>query len=126
MATSSGGQPPGAGPPVNQIPTSLTIKDNGLKSSTISANNLGPGLKSMADAVKGGSGGPANMRSFAEIMEQEKKNRNILEIKTIKIRSEEASPPDLKAEDIGELLFDILKVNPADCLAYDYNNGIRL
>ena len=77
---------------------------------TISATNQGPGLKSMADAVKGSSGGPANMRSFAEIMEQEKKNRNILEIKTTKIRSEEASPPDLKAKDIGELLFDILKV----------------
>ena len=60
------------------------------------------------------------MRSFAEIMEQEKKNRNILEIKTFKIKSEEASPPDLKAEDIGELLFDILKVNPTDCLAYYY------
>ena len=63
------------------------------------------------------------MRSFAEIMSQEKKNRNILEIKTIKNKSEEAPPPDLKAEDIGELLFDILKVNPADCLAYDYNTG---
>ena len=56
------------------------------------------------------------MRSFAEIMSQEKKNRNILEIKTVKNKSEEAPPPDLKAEDIGELLFDILKVNPADCL----------
>ena len=122
MATSSGGQPPGAGPPENQTLASLTQKE-GLTSSTISATNQGPGLKSMADAVKGSSGGPANMRSFAEIMEQEKKNRNILEIKTIKIRSEEASPPDLKAEDIGELLFDILKVNPADCLAYDYNTG---
>ena len=63
------------------------------------------------------------MRSFAEIMSQEKKNRNILEIKTVKNKSEEAPPPDLKAEDIGELLFDILKVNPADCLAYDYNTG---
>ena len=109
MATLSGGPPPGAGPPTNQT----------LPSST----QEGPGLKSFAESVKSSSGGPTNMRSFAEIMEQEKKNRNILEIKTIKNKSEEASPPDLKAEDIGELLFDILKVNPTDCLAYDYNTG---
>ena len=119
MATSSGGQPPGAGPP---IPSSPTQKE-GLTSPTLSATIKGPGLKTMADAVKSGSRGPANMRSFAEIMEQEKRNRNILEIKTVKTRSEEAPPPDLKAEDIGELLFDILHVNHADCLAYDYNTG---
>ena len=102
MATFSGGPPPGAGPPMNQTLSSLT--------------QGGPGLKSFAESVKSSSGGPTNMRSFAEIMEQEKKNRNILEIKTIKNKSEEASPPDLKAEDIGELLFDILKVNPTDCI----------
>ena len=109
MPTFSGGPPPGAGPPMNQTLTSPTQE--------------GPGLKSFAESVKSSSGGPTNMRSFAEIMSQEKKNRNILEIKTIKNKSEEAPPPDLKAEDIGELLFDILKVNPADCLAYDYNTG---
>ena len=119
MATSSGGQPPGAGPPTPSSPT----QKEGLTSPTLSATIKGPGLKTMADAVKSGSRGPANMRSFAEIMEQEKRNRNILEIKTVKTRSEEAPPPDLKAEDIGELLFDILHVNPADCLAYDYNTG---
>ena len=128
MATFSGGQPPGAGPPVNQIPTSLTIKDNGLKSPTISANNLGSGLKSMAEVVKNSSRGPPNMRSFAQILEQEKKDRNILELRINKIRTEEAPPPTfnsitMSAEDIGELLFDILKLNPSHCLAYDYNTG---
>ena len=113
MASFSGGPPPGAGPPISS-PMNQTLP---------SSTQEGPGLKSFAESVKSSSGGPTNMRSFAEIMEQEKKNRNILEIKTFKIKSEEASPPDLKAEDIGELLFDILKVNPTDCLAYDYNTG---
>ena len=44
-----------------------------------------------------------------------------------KIRTEEAVPPPLNsnmsAEDVGELLFDILRLNPAHCLAYDYNTG---
>ena len=128
MATFSGGQPPGDGPPVNRSLTSLTQKDPGLKSSTFSAKNLGPGLKTMADVVKNSSGGPPNMRSFAQILEQEKKDRNILELKINKIWTEEAPPPTsnsnyMSAEDIGELLFDILKLNPSHCLAYDYNTG---
>merc|ERR1711875_93341 len=29
----------------------------------------------------------------------------------------------MSAEDIGELLWDTLKLNPSHCLAYDYNTG---
>ena len=128
MATFSGGQPPGVGPPGNQTLASSMLKDPGLKSPTFSATNLGPGLKSMADVVKNSSGGPPNMRSFAQILEQEKKDRNILELRINKMRTEEAPPPtfnsnNMSAEDIGELLFDILKLNPSHCLAYDYNTG---
>ena len=128
MATFSGGQPPGVGPPDNQTLASSMLKDPGLKSPTFSATNLGPGLKSMADVVKNSSGGPPNMRSFAQILEQEKKDRNILELRINKMRTEEAPPPtfnsnNMSAEDIGELLFDILKLNPSHCLAYDYNTG---
>ena len=57
-----------------------------------------------------------NKQLFAEIMEQAKRNRNILDIKTIKIKSKEALSPDLKAENIGELLLAILKVNPLPVL----------
>ena len=127
MATCSGGQPPGAGPPTNQTLSSPTNKDD-LESLNISAKPQGPGLKTMADAVKNSSRGPTNMRSFAQILEQEKKDRNILELRINKIRTDEAVPPPLNsnnmlAEDVGELLFDILKLNPAHCLAYDYNTG---
>ena len=127
MATCSGGQPPGAGPPTNQTLSSPTNKDD-LESLNISAKPQGPGLKTMADAVKNSSRGPTNMRSFAQILEQEKKDRNILELRINKIRTDEAVPPPLNsnnmlAEDVGELLFDILRLNPAHCLAYDYNTG---
>ena len=127
MVTRSGGQPPGAGPPTNQTLSSPTNKDD-LESLNISAKPQGPGLKTMADAVKNSSRGPTNMRSFAQILEQEKKDRNILELRINKIRTDEAVPPPLNsnnmlAEDVGELLFDILRLNPAHCLAYDYNTG---
>ena len=127
MATCSGGQPPGAGPPTNQTLSSPTNKDD-LESLKISAKPQGPGLKTMAEAVKNSSRGPTNMRSFAQILEQEKKDRNILELRINKIRTDEAVPPPLNsnnmlAEDVGELLFDILRLNPAHCLAYDYNTG---
>ena len=129
MPTFSGGQPPGAGPPTTQTISSLTRKE-GLTSPTISDVTKRPGLKTMADAVKNSSGGPTNMRSFAQILEQEKKDRNILELRITKIRTEEALPPNynynsnnMSAEDIGELLFDTLKLNPSHCLAYDYNTG---
>ena len=61
-----------------------------LASPTLTSNPQGPGSKSMADAVKNSSGGPATMRSFAQILEQEKKDRNILELRITKIRTEEA------------------------------------
>ena len=127
MATCSGGQPPGAGPPTNQNLSSPTNKDD-LESLNISAKPQGPGLKTMAEAVKNSSRGPTNMRSFAQILEQEKKDRNILELRINKIRTDEAVPHPLNsnnmsAEDVGELLFDILRLNPAHCLAYDYNTG---
>ena len=118
MTTCSGGQPHGAGPPSNST----------LASPTTSDSTKGPGLKmSMADAVKTSLGGPKNMRSFNQILEEEKKNRNILELKINKIKTDEALPPtsnpNMSAEDIGELLFDILKLDPSHCLAYDYNTG---
>ena len=62
---------------------------------------------------------PSTMRLCTEIMEHKERKRNILYIKTIKIRSEETLAPDFKGKAIGELLFNILNVNPVHCLAYD-------
>ena len=68
------------------------------------------------------------MRNFSQIVEEEKTNRNILEIKLTKITSTDANgetfkPKHLSFDDIGEFIFDVLKINPEDCLSYDYNTG---
>ena len=60
------------------------------------------------------------MRTFAQIIEQEKANRNILEIHLSKTA---AKPKNLTFDDISELIFDILKIKPEDCLGYDYTTG---
>ena len=85
----------------------------------------GPQALSMAKVVQGTSvAGPANMRNFAQIMEDEKKQRNVLELKITKIRPESGpNPANLTYEDLGELLFDVLKVPIKDCVAFDYNTG---
>ena len=90
-------------------------------------NQLGSGLQalSMAKVVQGNSvPGPPNMRNLAKIMEDEKNQRNVLELKISKIRPASGpNPANLTYEDLGELLFDILQVPIKDCLAFDYNTG---
>ena len=71
-------------------------------------------------AMGGASGGNKNMRTFAEIIEQEKTNRNILEIHLTKTA---IKPKNLTFDDLGDLIFDILKINPDDCLGFDYTTG---
>ena len=64
------------------------------------------------------------MRSFAQIIEQEQTSRNILEINIYKIKANPSNPPrNLTFDDLGELIFDILKINPDDCLTFDYSTG---
>ena len=56
------------------------------------------------------------MRSFAEIIAEETANRNILVIKLTKITDENgAKAPNLSMEDVGELMFDMMKLAAADC-----------
>ena len=35
----------------------------------------------------------------------------------------EANPNGLNYDDIGELLFDVLKINPEDCISFNFNTG---
>ena len=55
---------------------------------------------------------PKQMRTFAQILADEKEKRNILEIKLIKILYEEdgkqTKPEHLSLEKIGELMFDVI------------------
>ena len=60
------------------------------------------------------------MRTFEEILADEKNNRNILTVKMTKIvkyvDGKEDRPPSLNMEDVGELLFDIVKLDVNDCI----------
>ena len=68
------------------------------------------------------------MRNFSQIIEEEKANRNILEINLRKITSTDSNgdtykPKHLNFDDLAELIFDVLNIKPDDCLSYDYNTG---
>ena len=73
--------------------------------------------------LRGNDGNPSNpstdekkMRSFAEIIAEEKANRNILVIKLTKMTDATgAKAPNLSMEDVGELMFDKMKLIAADC-----------
>ena len=113
MSTKSGGPEGGGG---NPQPTQ---------------NLQQPGQVSMSPPWGGhgalGGNKSAAQRSFAQIIESEKANRNILEIYLEKVNKEEngssIKPKSLTFDDLGELIFDILKVDPKDCLTFDYNSG---
>ena len=60
------------------------------------------------------------MRSFQEILAEEKEKRNILEIKLRRLNVTGEDGNQLKAkyltfEEVSVLIFDILKINPDDC-----------
>ena len=62
---------------------------------------------------------PRKMRTFEEIVAEEKKNRNILTVKLTKIvkyvDGKEERPASLTMEDIGEFIFDVVKLEINDC-----------
>ena len=99
------GQPPDTGPPSHIQPES-----------TMTPAQAG-----------GGSNQPCRMRSFKEIIEDEKKNRNILTIKLSKIVNfvdgSEERPPSLNMEDIGELIFDVIKLKVEDTSGVSLNTN---
>ena len=64
-------------------------------------------------------------RTFAQIIDDEKKQRNILEIQLNRNINQTtgSSPKNLTYEDIGELLFDILEIQPEECISFNFNTG---
>jgi hypothetical protein len=76
-------------------------------------------------ALGGEMGTNVRMRSFAEIIADEKVNRNILEIHLSKIADQNTASKvkPLNYDDMGELIFDVLLINPADCISYNYTTG---
>ena len=88
-------------------------------------HNPGNSSATSAWAVGRGVVNEVKMRSFAEIIAADKSLRNILDIHIVKIVSTENTEPkkNLTFDDLGELIFDILSINPDDCIGYNYNSG---
>ena len=71
---------------------------------------------------------PQRMRNFAEIMADQKLNRNIMEIilkkkPTIDSDGNVVTPKNLNFDDLGTLLFEILGVKAEDCTRFNYSLG---
>ena len=115
MSDMSGGG--GKGPPLT------------LASTTPATQSPGQLTNSPEWAGTGAPGGTTpNSRSFTQIIEDEKANRNILEITLTKITTTDSAGnvlkgPSLNFDDLGELIFDVLKINHEHCLTFDYNTG---
>ena len=74
------------------------------------------------------AGGVSGGRNFSKIIEDEQRDRNILELKISKIDIEDdngamTKPRPLTFEDLGEFLFDTLEINPTDCVTFNFSTG---
>ena len=103
MSVKSGGsegemtQPPGK-PPNLDLSTTPVLKNVSDQSS---ATSIGMG---------GRIGDKKEMRTFAQILADEKQKRNILEIKLRKMsNNDQLSVKSLTVEDVSVLLFDVIK-----------------
>ena len=106
------GPPPGGGPqPTNQNANHAPDRRTG-------------NLTWVKDSV---SGGNLRTRSFEQIIEDENSQRNIIEIQLQRMNTnsdgESISPKSLTYEDIGELLFDTLEIDPEECISFNFNSG---
>ena len=77
----------------------------------------------------GGTTENQNIKKYSDIIAQQKKERNILEIKVKKLiatnkdTNEEVPIRNLSFDDISELMFEVLGINFEDCIAADYYTG---
>ena len=103
------------------------VKPPGPPLSTSQQSKTSPGqvLRTHPWAGAGGLGGThTNLRSFSEIIAEEKSKRNIIEIKLTKIASKDTNgdiqkPKHLSFDDLAILIFDVLQINPDQCLTFD-------
>ena len=113
MAASNNEPPPGGG--------------SQEKSKCVMSAPLNNTTSSWAEGV-GKTGARKHQRSFAEIIADEKANRNILEIVLTKISAtnDDGSMSkfrNLTFDEIATFIFETLKVSPADCERFNYSTG---
>ena len=100
-----------------------------LATDALNSNN--PGQSGTTSAWAGGAGlagNPHKQRTFAEIIADQKQNRNILEITFTKIPQVDSTGNvtkhrNLNFDEIGSFLFDTLKLSPSECLRFNYATG---
>ena len=112
---SDGKEPPPGGGQLETENSQILVSDQGTMASAWASDSV--------------SGGNRKMRTFEQILEDEKSQRNILEIQIQKmnILNEDdetvQKAKNLTFEDFGELMFDILKINPEDCISFNLSSG---
>ena len=83
-----------------------------------------------AKALGGANGGAPNVRKYAEIIAQQKAERNFLELRIKKVSQINRDtgvvlykPKNLSFDDIIEFIFEILSIQFEDCIGVDLNAG---
>ena len=87
-----------------------------------------PGMTSAWAGGTGAAGQSRKQRSFAEIMADQRQNRNILEIIFNKIEKVDndgniTKHRNLVFDEIGTFMFDVLKIDPSECLRFNFTSG---
>ena len=99
------------------------IDDPGGGSPAAASNSALPATSTWAEGGKGACGAAIKMRSFEEIVADTKANSNILEIhlkKNLNDVSPTSKPANLTYDQLGELLFDILKIKSDECIRFNF------
>ena len=102
------------------------IDDPGGGAATSCLNNALPATSVWAEGGKGACGAAIKMRSFEEIVADTKANSNILEIhlkKNLNDVSPTSKPANLTYDQLGELLFDILKIKSDECIRFNFSTS---
>ena len=94
------------------------------KSSTVSIESTLSATSAWAGGRKSPSDSNMKLRSFEEIIQDATNNRNILEIRLQKNLSDSdpnVKPSNLTYDQLGDLLFDHLKISSEDCLHFNFS-----
>lgn len=89
-------------------------------------NSALPATSAWAGGKNCATNSNVRLRSFEEIIHDASNNRNILEIRLKKIISDSdpaVKPSNLTHDQLGELLFDYLKINCDDCLRFNFTTS---
>ena len=90
------------------------------------ANNTVPDQR--AATLAWAEGSVTGGRSFAKIIEDEQRDRNIIELQMNRLSVEDEhgnmnKVKQLTFEDLGEFLFDVLEIKPEDCISFNFSLG---